>query len=324
MVKGLLDSTSTDSDFYTVFDNIVATNPQLNNTITEVRNESNLFLVKILRFYTHRDVAFVQELGTKKKYYCHLTHEMLSYEVSLNCMCDGNVQTGDKYGTVVVPYSNIYGIVANVRFKGTTDEKCLLACLNYGDDNELKSNVRNGEIRLVSGDSTISLTRERINLMTPQLFINGLPYDEPDLKNYYDKSEISIIKSDTDAQISELKEDTGWQDVTFETGYSNYYASDNKVQYRRIGKIVHIRGIFKNTSAVTTNTSQVKFASISDSSCFPSQKEFQLQQGTDANKFYVMVDTNGDLKWSRYGTTSTSTETNANSWLHCYITYFVD
>lgn len=204
MVKGLLDSTSTSSDFYTVFDNLVASNPQLSKTITKVRNESNLFLVKVLRFYTHQDLAFVQELGSKEKYYCHLTHEMLSYEVSINCMCNGVVETGDKYGTYVKPFSNIYGIVANVRFKDNRDEKCLLACLNYGDDNELKSNVRNGEIRLVSGDSSLSLDGERINLMTPNLFINGLPFDEPFLKNYFDKSQISTIKSNTDAQLDEL------------------------------------------------------------------------------------------------------------------------
>lgn len=213
MVKGVLDSTSTSSDFYTVFDNIVATNPQLSKTITEVRNESNLFLVKVLRFYAHRDMAFVKELGTGDKYYCHLTHEMLSYEVSLNCMCDGNVQTGDKYGTYVVPYSNIYGIVANVRFKGNIDKKCLLGCLNYDDDNQLKSNVRNGEIRLVSGESTLSINRDRINLMTPRLFVNGLPYDEPKLANYYDKTEINTIKSDTDAQIDELNDKIGVLDV---------------------------------------------------------------------------------------------------------------
>lgn len=208
MTRGVLDSTSTSSDFYTVFDNVVATNPHLNKVITEVRNETNIFLVKILRFYTFRDMAYVEELNTNKKYYCHLTHEMLSYEVSFNCMCDGTVKSGDKYGTYVKPKSNIYGIVANVRFKDNVDKKCLLSCLNYGDNNKLKSNVRNGEIRLVSGDSTVSITRERINLTTPKLFVNGLPYDEPKLSNYYDKQEISttlsLLKEDTDAQLKRL------------------------------------------------------------------------------------------------------------------------
>ena len=206
MTRGVLDSTTTSNDFYTIFDNVVATNPQLNKIITEVRNESSIFLVKVLRFYTYRDMAYVQELDSGEKYYCHLTHEMLSYEVSLNCMCDGVVKSDSAYGTYVKPHSTIYGIVANVRFRGNVDEKCLLSCLNYNDNSRLKSNVGNGEIRLTSGDSTISINRERINLMTPRLFVNGLPFEEPKLANYYDKTEINTIKSDTDAQIGELNE----------------------------------------------------------------------------------------------------------------------
>lgn len=206
MVKGVLDSTSSSTDFYTLFDNLVATNPHLENVITDVRNETNLFLVKVLRFYTSRDLAYVQEFNTNDKYLCHMTHEMLSYEVSINCMCEGSVKHDVNYGTYVEPYSDIYGIVANVRFKGSTDEKCLLSCLNYNSDNALMSNVRNGEIRLNVGESTLSLTRNRINLMTPTLIVNGLPYDEPKLNNYYDKSEINTIKSDTDAQIDELSD----------------------------------------------------------------------------------------------------------------------
>lgn len=204
MVKGVLDSTNTSSDFYNLIDDIVASNPQLNKVITDVRNETNLFLCKILRFYTIRDLCWVRELGTGEEYLCHMTHEMLSYEVSLNTMCDGVVKQDAQYGTYIEPYSDIYGIVGNVRFKGTTDEKCLFSCLNYDDDNSLFSNVRNGEIRLKVGESTLSLTDKRINLRTPTLIVNGLPYNEPELKNYYNKSEISTIKSDTDAQIEEL------------------------------------------------------------------------------------------------------------------------
>lgn len=213
MAQKVFDTTSASSDFYTLFDNLVATNPQLDKVITEVRNETNLFLVKVLRFYSTRDLAYVQEFNTNDKYLCHMTHEMLSYEVSLNCMCDGVVKHDVNYGTYIEPHSDIYGVVANVRFKGSTDEKCLLSCLNYNSDNSLMSNVRNGEIRLNVGESTLSLTRNRINLMTPTLIVNGLPYNEPKLANYYDKTEIGTIKSDTDAQINELNELIGRLDV---------------------------------------------------------------------------------------------------------------
>lgn len=206
MVKGVLDSTSTSNDFYTLFDNLVATNPQLEKQFVEVRNETNLFLCKVLRFYTTRDLCLVRELNTNDEYVCHMTHEMLSYEVSLNCMCDGSVKHDLNYGTYIEPYNDIYGVVANVRFRDNVDEKCLLQCLNYQSDKSLFSNVRNGEIRLNVGDSTLSLTRNRINLMTPTLIVNGLPYNEPKLANYYDKTEIGTIKSDSDAQIQELNE----------------------------------------------------------------------------------------------------------------------
>jgi len=206
MVKGVLDSTSTSNDFYTLFDNLVATNPQLEKQFVEIRNETNLFLCKVLRFYTTRDLCLVKELNTNDEYMCHMTHEMLSYEVSLNCMCDGSVKHDTIYGSYVEPFSDIFGVVANVRFRDNVDEKCLLQCLNYQSDKSLFSNVRNGEIRLNVGDSTLSLTRNRVNLMTPTLIVNGLPYNEPKLANYYDKTEISTIKSDTDAQIQELDE----------------------------------------------------------------------------------------------------------------------
>lgn len=206
MVKGVLDGTSTSSDFYELFDNLVASNPQLNKTITDVRNETNLFLCKVLRFYSIRDLCWVKELGTGDEYMCHMTHEMLSYEVSLNTMCDGVVKEDADYGTYIEPYSDIYGIVGNVRFSGVSDEKCLFGCLNYDSNNELYSNVRNGEIRLNVGESSLSLNSNRINLRTPTLIVNGLPYNEPELENYYNKNEISTIKSDTDAQINELVE----------------------------------------------------------------------------------------------------------------------
>lgn len=304
MVKGALDSTVASSDFYNVFDNIVARNPQLNKSIEDVRNETNMFLVKVLRFYTHRDLAYVEELGAKKKYYCHLTHEMLSYEVSFNCMCDGSVKNGDKFGTYVKPYSNIYGIVANVRYKGNSDEKCLLACLNYGDDNELKSNVRNGEIRLVSGDSSVSITRERINLMTPNLFVNGLPYDEPKLENYFDKSQIGTIKSDIDAQLDELNEkvkDSGWQNVTFSSGYSNYSGYD--VQVRKCGDVCMLRGSWKANATKSASVSSIKFAQLPNGFAPSREVKYRLQASGTA-MYLLTIDTNGALRWSRYGTSS--------------------
>jgi len=37
--------------------------------------------------------------------------------------------------------------------------------------------------------------------------------------------------------------DSGWQDVTFESGYGNYGSPFPDVQYRKIGKVVYLKGL---------------------------------------------------------------------------------
>lgn len=120
-----------------------------------------------------------------------------------------------------------------------------------------------------------------------------------------------------------LYEDTGWKDVTYSSGYSAYSSSE-AVRYRRIGKVVHLEGAFKNTNALTSSNTEVKFASISDSTCRPSKTQITLQQGSGANKFSLVIATNGDLKWVRYGTTVTNTSISSGSWFNCFATWFVD
>lgn len=120
-----------------------------------------------------------------------------------------------------------------------------------------------------------------------------------------------------------LYEDTGWKDVTYSSGYSAY-SSNDAVRYRRIGKVVHLEGAFKNANALTSSNTEVKFASISDSTCRPSKIQITLQQGSGANKFMLSINPNGDLKWARYGTTVTNTSISSGSWFNCVATWFVD
>lgn len=117
--------------------------------------------------------------------------------------------------------------------------------------------------------------------------------------------------------------DSGWKNLTMSSGFS-VYGSSNPMRYRRIGKTVRIEGIFKNTSAITPDTTARTFATISDTSCRPSQTQYALQQGSGANKFLLNVNSNGQLQIARYGTTSTNTQIPSGSWLQCYITYFID
>lgn len=120
-----------------------------------------------------------------------------------------------------------------------------------------------------------------------------------------------------------LWEDTGWKNITFSSGYQNY-SSSTPVRYRRIGKIVHLEGKFKNNSAINPGQDGAVFGNITDSTCLPTYEQHSLQQGSGANKFILAIQPSGQLYWGRYGTTSTSTQADAGAWLHCYATWFVD
>ena len=121
-----------------------------------------------------------------------------------------------------------------------------------------------------------------------------------------------------------LYEDTGWNDVSFASNFGHYNTT-NKVQYRRVGKIVTIRGIAKNTSAVTisSDTTIIDVATISDATCRPSMAYRVVQQGSSLNKFTLAVNTDGVITLARHGTTS-ATNVGAGSWLNMSCTFMVD
>ena len=59
----------------------------------------------------------------------------------------------------------------------------------------LKSSIGDGEINLKSGKSSISVTDERVNILCPELFVNGLPFSNPDFENYYTINETHNLTS---------------------------------------------------------------------------------------------------------------------------------
>lgn len=117
-------------------------------------------------------------------------------------------------------------------------------------------------------------------------------------------------------------EDTGWKTVSFSSGYSNY--SGYTTRYRRVGKVVHLKGAFTNSNALTSSQTDVQWGSISDTSCRPSNQELFLQQGSGANKYVLGITTDGKLTWARYGTNATNTSIGKGTWFTCYATWLVD
>ena len=94
------------------------------------------------------------------------------------------------------------------------------------------------------------------------------------LTSYIQKSSTSgLVKNDgsidTTSYLSSLPNhthtsyDSGWQEVTFKSGYSKYSASSS-VYIRRKGDLVELVGVWKTTSKKNASSNPVAFASIPD------------------------------------------------------------
>ena len=213
-MRKILDYNIGESDVRTVLNRLVADNPQLNAQIETVHNETNTYLCQVLRIYPYEDKALVKIIDTNTNVFCRLSHEILGNGMCVDYLPNG-IEKEDKTDYVgkryVQPFDNLYGILIKVRWNNLSDENVLLGYVNIHDNNELKSSNDMGEVSIKSGSSIISVDDKRINIMTPSLFVNGLPYNEPELDNYYDKKEINVItdslKSSTFDELLEVIED---------------------------------------------------------------------------------------------------------------------
>ena len=207
MSRKVLDSNIGDADIDIIMNNIVAQNPQLNARIENVSNETNLYLCKVLRIYAYEDKGYVELLNTGEKVFCRLAHEIIGNGMSIDYLPKGLEKVDSKYykdKRYIEPFSELYGILVKVRWNNLDDENVLIGYVNIYDDYDLRSSSDTGELNLKSGSSSISIDDERVNIMTPSLFINGLPYEEPELNNYYDKNETDIIVNSLEELINNI------------------------------------------------------------------------------------------------------------------------
>ena len=114
--------------------------------------------------------------------------------------------------------------------------------------------------------------------------------------------------------------DSGWQTCTLSSGYA-VYTSGTTLRVRKVGKIVHATGVFKNNNTLSAS-SNVQFATL-PSGYRPSQEQVKICQGSDAYKWLLRIKTDGAMTLSRYGTSSDASASSGR-WLPYCITYMVD
>lgn len=125
----------------------------------------------------------------------------------------------------------------------------------------------------------------------------------------------SALKQDK-AKLDNLSYDSGWQEVTFKSGYSKYKDSTS-VYIRRKGDLVELTGVWKPTSTKSAASNPVPFASIPDE-LKPTKLINVICPGIGKHTYRLTVDTDANLKWSQYGTnTNIGLETSYFGHVHC-------
>ena len=97
--------------------------------------------------------------------------------------------------------------------------------------------------------------------------------------------------------------DTGWQNVSFSEGYTNY--SGDNLKIRRIGNIVEINGSWTALKDKTATSAPIQFATI-DEMFRPESEVYVRQQGRGMNTYLLLVEPTGKVYWLKYGTNSSS------------------
>lgn len=114
--------------------------------------------------------------------------------------------------------------------------------------------------------------------------------------------------------------DTGWQNVSFVAGYTNY--PNDSLKIRRIGNIVEINGSWTALKDKAASSSPIKFATI-DEEFRPESEVYVRQQGRGMNTYLLLIEPTGNVYWSKYGTSSSSNITANNKYI-CHALWTVN
>ena len=124
----------------------------------------------------------------------------------------------------------------------------------------------------------------------------------------------SALKQDK-AKLDNLSYDSGWQEVTFKSGYTKYNNSTS-VYIRRKGDLVELVGVWKTTSKKNASYDHVPFASI-PGELAPIRPVNTICFGQGKNTYMLTVSGN-ILYWSRYGvSTNVGLDTGSFGRVHC-------
>ena len=117
--------------------------------------------------------------------------------------------------------------------------------------------------------------------------------------------------------------DSGWLSPTVASQFEVYTAG-KPPKYRKIGKVVEVRGILKPKSTLSASSVGTEYTMFTLPAGYrPSDRISLLMQGSGMNKWMFDIGTDGVCSISRYGGTAV-TDIPSGAWLSFQASYFVD
>lgn len=114
--------------------------------------------------------------------------------------------------------------------------------------------------------------------------------------------------------------DSGWINATLTSQFTEYSSSETP-QYRKFGWLVEIRGAVKPTSAIAGSNTEYTIFTLPDG-YRPGRGIRALCQGSGVAKWLLTVNPNGNVTFSRYGTSALE-QARTGVWLTMNIVYTV-
>lgn len=118
--------------------------------------------------------------------------------------------------------------------------------------------------------------------------------------------------------------DSGWKTPTLSSDFVLYATDSNSaVKYRRINKMVEVRGVVKPTSSIGGSTDNYTIFEL-PVGFRPSSQVSLVMQGSGHYSWLFSVTSAGVVRFSRYGAGDTFHNADTGTWLPFQATFFVD
>lgn len=244
-----------------------------------------------------------------------------------------NIQTANQItvadGVVVYDGREIhipYGTSENVAITSGTQGMMRndIVCLQYNRDES--SGVESVEFVTIAGTPVASDPQDpaysNLDIRTG-VFMSQKPFCRVRLNGTAIEA-IDMLVEVYDKGIYQLNKDladTGWIQMQLTSSFKNY-SDQSKQEYRRIGKEVYLRGVMSPAATIPGSVNEVTITTLPEG-FRPTQSEGQLCQGSMKNTWYLTINPDGAVAFSRYGTTSTAAA-EPSAWLPFSFSYSLD